>query len=200
MSAAIPAVIVTSIGRQTAWMRFSLARPNQHNKRQGEGQKPSKKRGPELDPQGEGGLFLGGIPFSHLQTCPRQNPSHIAAVFIATMAQDRSPPLGDTHHAAVRLPPPEPSETQRIVGPLTVTWPCEPVPVGSPRRRTKASRAWIALASGHGCPRLQLPSSSRAAIPARRTRGPSAHQIGPSPSQTAVGVQWKASPAGTTDR
>ena len=42
------------------------------------------------------------------------------------------------------------------------------------------------------------PSSSRAAMPERRTRGPSAHQMGPSPSQTAMGVQVKVSPDWTT--
>jgi hypothetical protein len=40
---------------------------------------------------------------------------------------------------------------------------------------------------------LQTPSISRAAIPDRRRRGPSEHQIGPSPSQTAVGVHRKSS-------
>src|SRR3546814_5396611 len=39
---------------------------------------------------------------------------------------------------------------------------------------------------------------SRAAMPARRMRGPSAHQTGPSPSQTRVGVHKNVWPAGTT--
>src|SRR3546814_3635709 len=35
-------------------------------------------------------------------------------------------------------------------------------------------------------------------MPARRMRGPSAHQTGPSPSQTRVGVHKNVWPAGTT--
>lgn len=35
-------------------------------------------------------------------------------------------------------------------------------------------------------------------MPERRTRGPSAHQIGPSPSQTRTGVQANGWPAATT--
>lgn len=104
------------------------------------------------------------------------------------------------HHAAVRLPPPEPSDRHRIVGPRTVTWPCGPIPVGSPKSRTRASRASSALALGQGWRALQDPSISRAAIPASRILGPSSHQIGPSPSHTATGVQAKVSPAGTAAR
>lgn len=42
-----------------------------------------------------------------------------------------------------------------------------------------------------------MPSISRAATPAMRIFRPSAHQIGPSPSQTAVGVHEKILPDGT---
>lgn len=44
-----------------------------------------------------------------------------------------------------------------------------------------------------------MPFISRAATPERRTCGPSAHHFGPSPSQTAMGVQVKDWPAGTTE-
>lgn len=44
---------------------------------------------------------------------------------------------------------------------------------------------------------LHLPSISRAAMPDKRTCGPSAHQIGPSPSQTRIGVHANDWPAGT---
>lgn len=46
-----------------------------------------------------------------------------------------------------------------------------------------------------GCPGRQVSSISRAAILPTRIFGPSAHQIGPSPSQTAIGVQIKAAAA-----
>jgi hypothetical protein len=55
----------------------------------------------------------------------------------------------------------------------------------------------MAVALGQGCPLRQLPSISRAAIPTSRIRGPSAHHIGPSPSQTAIGVHVKERPAAT---
>src|SRR3546814_5181643 len=51
---------------------------------------------------------------------------------------------------------------------------------------------------GQGCPLRHEPSISRAAIPASRIRGPSRHQIGPSPSQTLTGVQMNDWPLGTT--
>ena len=85
-----------------------------------------------------------------------------------------------------------------MVGPLTRTCPSAPWPISSPTNWTSALRAWRALAEGQGWPGLHDPSSSRAAMPERRMRGPSAHQIGPSPSHTAVGVQSKAWPVGTT--
>ncbi len=47
-------------------------------------------------------------------------------------------------------------------------------------------RAWFGL---------QLSSISRAAIPAKRLRSPSARQIGPSPSHTCVGVHVNVVPA-----
>lgn len=129
---------------------------------------------------------------------PRQYRSQRAAQPPFTIAQFTSPLLGETHHAAVRLPPPDPFETQRIVGPSTRICPCELVPVGRPTSRTSASLASKGSAEGQGCPSLQVPSNSRAAIPERRTRGPSAHQTGPSPSHTWVGVQAKVCPDGTT--
>lgn len=55
----------------------------------------------------------------------------------------------------------------------------------------------MGLAEGQGWPDLQLPSISRAAMPANLTFGPSAHQMGPSPSQTAVGVHENVVPAVT---
>ncbi len=48
--------------------------------------------------------------------------------------------------------------------------------------------AWMACAA-------EVLSRSRAAIPATRTRGPSAQNMGPSPSQTRVGVQANSAPA-----
>lgn len=54
------------------------------------------------------------------------------------------------------------------------------------------------VASGQGCPALQVSSISRAAMPESLILGPSAHQIGPSPSQTAAGVHVKVSPVWTT--
>src|SRR3546814_1525227 len=90
------------------------------------------------------------------------------------------------------------SERHESVGPLTNTWPSRLVPVGLPTISTKASRAACAGASGHGWFDRHVPSLSRAAMPARRMRGPSAHQTGPSPSQTRVGVHKNVWPAGTT--
>lgn len=113
------------------------------------------------------------------------------------MAQLRSPPIGDTHQAAVRFPPAEPSDRQCMVGPATSKCPSPLCPVARPRSLTSASRDTTAFARGQGWFSRHVPSISRAAIPARRMRGPSAHQIGPSPSQTRIGVQAKDSPAGT---
>jgi hypothetical protein len=150
-------------------------------------------------PEPIGRLFLWiNTPLLHGQRCPRQKRSHRKAQPPVTIAQLISPPLGETHQAAVRLPPPDPSDRQRMVGPRTRTWPCCPTPVRSPTSLTSASRASVPLASGQGCPGLQVPSSSRAAMPDNLMRGPSAHQTGPSPSQTCVGVQLNVSPAGTT--
>ncbi len=77
----------------------------------------------------------------------------------------------------------------------TMMWRVGSVPRGPPSKRTSWSRALTPDAEGQGCPGLQAPSISRAAIPDKRMRGPSAHHIGPSPSQTAVGVQVKDVPA-----
>lgn len=66
--------------------------------------------------------------------------------------------------------------------------------MGFPISPAKASLATCPDALGHGWPGLHVPSISRAAMPARRIFGPSAHQIGPSPSQTRVGVQVNDAP------
>lgn len=105
-----------------------------------------------------------------------------------------SPTLGDTHHEAVRFPPAEPSDQHVSFGPVNMICPWLLTPVRTPRKATSASRAFSALALGHGWPGEQVPSSSLAAIPARRSRGPSSHHIGPSPSQTWEGVHSKVWP------
>lgn len=107
-----------------------------------------------------------------------------------------SPERGATHHAPVRLPPALPVEVQRIVGPEIRICPCGPTPVRVPSKFTSALRDAIGSLSGQGWPGEQVPSSSRAAMPDNRSLGPSAHQTGPSPSQTWVGVQAKVSPVG----
>jgi hypothetical protein len=76
-------------------------------------------------------------------------------------------------------------------------WPSGRVPFRPPKIRTKRLRASTAETGGQGWLGRQVPSISRAATPAMRTFGPSAHQTGPSPSQTAVGVQANVLPAGT---
>lgn len=139
------------------------------------------------------------LPIFHGQRWSRQYRSQRKANPLFTIAQDRSPPIGERHQAAVRLPTPSPSDRQRIVGPLTSTWPSRLLPVGRPTSRTSASLASTAPAAGQGWLSRQLPSISRAAMPERRIRGPSAHQIGPSPSQTRVGVQSNDWPAGTIE-
>jgi hypothetical protein len=77
-------------------------------------------------------------------------------------------------------------------------WPSGVDPRAPPSRLTSRLRASVPLTAGHGCPGRQLPSISRAATPAIRTFGPSAHQIGPSPSHTSVGVHRNVAPARTT--
>lgn len=109
-----------------------------------------------------------------------------------------SPTLGDTHHEAVRFPPAGPSDRHVRVGPVNMICPCLLTPVRTPRKAAKALRALSALALGHGWPSEQVPSSSLAAIPARRNRGPSSHHIGPSPSQTWEGVHSKVCPGEMT--
>ena len=111
-------------------------------------------------------------------------------------AQDRSPNTGDTHQAAVREPPADPSERQIIVAERTSMWPSARSPCAPPSNRTSRLRASTPLTLGQGWLERQEPSSSRAATPAIQIFGPSEHQIGPSPSQTAVGVHLKVWPAG----
>ena len=113
---------------------------------------------------------------------------------MASIAQDRSRPLASLHQAAVLFPPAEPADMQRMGAAWTLMCPVRNVPRPPPNRPTRALRAAVADAAGHGWPLRQEPSISLAAMPDRRTRGPSAHQIGPSPSQTAVGVQVKSVP------
>jgi len=114
------------------------------------------------------------------------------------MAQERSPPIGEVHHAAVRVPTPLPTDMQVIAGPATRICPCWLRPEGLPMSLTRASRASSALASGQGWLLRHAPSISRAAIPESLILGPSSHQTGPSPSQTRVGVQVNSWPAGMT--
>lgn len=52
---------------------------------------------------------------------PFQYRSQRSALPDLTIAQERSPPMGETHQAAVLLPPPEPTLRQVMVGPLTRT-------------------------------------------------------------------------------
>ena len=135
---------------------------------------------------------------SQRHLCRRQYLGHLSAILLSTILQDRSPDRGDTQKAPVRSRPALPTERQAIGGPFTRIWPWRATPVGCPTRRTRASRASTGLALGQGCSGLQLPSISRVAIPDSRMRGPSAHQIGPSPSQTCVGVQVNVRPAAMT--
>jgi hypothetical protein len=137
-------------------------------------------------------------PILHSHLWLPQNLSQRAAQPPRTIAQLMSPDLGDTHHAPVRSPPARPVDLQRMVGPETRMCPCGPTPVRFPRSPTSASLEAIGSLSGQGCPSEQLPSVSRAAIPEIRSLGPSAHHIGPSPSQTWVGVHSKVSPTGIT--
>ncbi len=67
-------------------------------------------------------------------------------------------------------------------------WPCFQRPLGPPNNPTSASRAASADAAGQGWPGLQLPSVSRAAMPAIRIFCRSS-QRKVSPSHTATGVQ-----------
>ena len=108
-----------------------------------------------------------------------------------------SPDRGDMHQAAVLFPPPPPMDVQRIAGPWTRMCPSRLYPVGLPTSIASASRATSGGDEGQGWPGRQLPSISLAAMPDSLIRGPSAHQIGPSPSHTLVGVQSKVWPAGT---
>ena len=114
------------------------------------------------------------------------------------MAQLISPMTGAVHQAPVRLPFAFPFDRHWSLGPVTRTWPVPVRPLAPPSSRTSVSRAAMPLARGQGCPLRHEPSISRAAIPASRIRGPSLHQIGPSPSQTLTGVQMNDWPLGTT--
>jgi len=91
-----------------------------------------------------------------------------------------------------------PSDRHVMVADRTLMWPVARLPSTPPKSRTSRSRASVPLTVGQGWPARQLPSISRAATPAIRIFGPSAHQMGPSPSQTAIGVQANERPAGTT--
>ena len=124
----------------------------------------------------------------HGHRWPRQYFCHFAAHPPSIMLHDTSPDCGDWQNAAVLLPPAPPSDTQVIRGPLTRICPSRDTPVARPIRLTNASRASMGSASGQGWPALHVPLISRAATPDNRTCGPSAHQIGPSPSQTRIGV------------
>lgn len=104
---------------------------------------------------------------------------------------------GERHHAAVREPPADPSLRHVIVALSTITWPSGRTPRRPPSILTSRSRASTPLTEGQGCPTRQLLSISRAATPAIRTLGPSAHQMGPSPSHTATGVQLNSAPERT---
>jgi hypothetical protein len=116
---------------------------------------------------------------------------------LRTIAQLTSTPVLVTHQAAVLDPRPEPTETHRSGRARTRTWPSLERPTGVPRIRTNVSLASVADASGQGWPVRHDPSISRAAIPERRSLGPSAHQTGPSPSHTRTGVHVKRVPAAT---
>ena len=115
------------------------------------------------------------------------------------MAHERSPILAERHQAAVRDPPPDPADTHVSVGPRTRACPSDDRPRTPPSKVTRAALAATPVARGQGCLGLQVSSISRAAIPASRTRGPSAHQIGPSPSHTRIGVQVKLVPREIVD-
>ena len=64
-------------------------------------QRPCHQQGDAFNPQRKRWRFIVVAPVSHLKLWPRQYLSHFAAIFIEIMAQNRSPPFGDTHHAAV---------------------------------------------------------------------------------------------------
>lgn len=114
------------------------------------------------------------------------------------MAQLTSPIAGAAHQAPVRSPFALPVDRHWSFGPATRICPVPVRPFAPPSSRTSVSRATMPLARGQGCPLRHEPSISRAAIPASRIRGPSRHQIGPSPSQTLKGVQMNDWPLGTT--
>lgn len=79
-------------------------------------------------------------------------------------------------------------------GAETIMCPEDVRPLGPPRNLTSQSRAARPEAFGHGWDGLHVSSISRAAMPAKRTLGPSRHHMGPSPTQTRTGVQVKDCP------
>ena len=142
-----------------------------------------------LDERTGAGPYMALRRQGHL--CARQYFCHKAAHPPLIMLHDISPDCGERQKAAVRLPPAPPSDIQFMRGPSTRICPSRETPVGRPIRATKASRAATGSASGQGWPTLHDPSISLAAMPESRTCGPSAHQTGPSPSQTRMGVHGK---------
>jgi hypothetical protein len=114
------------------------------------------------------------------------------------MLHERSPDCGDRQKAAVRFPRAPPPDKHVMRGPSTRIWPSRDTPEALPISLTSASRALIGSLTGQGWPILHDPSNSLDATPDSRTCGPSAHQIGPSPSQTRTGVHSNHCPAGTT--
>lgn len=83
-----------------------------------------------------------------------------------------SPALGETHQEATRFPPAEPSDWHMSVGPFTMICLCLLTPARAPSNAPKAARACSALTREHGWPSEQVPSISRAAMPASRSRDP----------------------------
>jgi hypothetical protein len=142
-------------------------------------------------------------PFDHrlpvLQRLPFQYWSQRSAYPLRTIAHERSPTPSALHQAAVRFLLPEPDEWQRIGLARTRIWWVGATPLGPPSSFTKWSLAAFPLALGQGWFGLQLPSISRAAMPESLILGPSAHQMGPSPSQTCVGVHVKDRPEATIE-
>lgn len=136
-------------------------------------------------------LYPQSLPCRSYCAHLRAHPPRTIAQFTCTLPAQ--------HQAAVRSPLPEPSERQRSGSAFTSTCPSLELPMGFPSSFTSASLAAGPAAAGQGCPRLHSPPISRAAMPARRIFGPSAHQMGPSPSQTRVGVQEKLAPAATIE-
>lgn len=197
MTAAILAVIVTAVGGQTTGMGGGSDRPPDGDYRARKRDRHYRGDNDYLQASAQSADVREQNRALQRHLCLPQYLSQRAAQPPRSIAQETSPAVGDTHHAAVRLPPAEPVDTHRSVGPSTKTCPCGPTPLDRPSNRARASRDPVALAATQGCPGKHEPSISLAAMPESLIRGPSAHNIGPSPSHTAVGVQSKAAPAGT---